>query len=84
MAKQFDSFSSIEVCDYLRRHVPSLEDSVFEKMTQHKIDGEVFLPLNEEYLREIAPLLGDRLKIKRILNSLLVSNVSYCMYQCVT
>ena len=84
MAKQFDSFSSVEVCDYLRRHAPSLDNSVFEKMMEHKIDGEVFLCLNEEYLREIAPLRGDCLKIKLILNSLLAScsSVCYC-YICI-
>ena len=47
MAKQFDSYSSIEVCDYLGRHAPSLDKSVFEKMMEHKIDGEVFFVLTK-------------------------------------
>ena len=81
MAKQFESFSPKEVCEYLQRHAPSLDNSVFDEITEHKIDGEVFLSLNDEYLREIAPILGYRLKIKRILNLLLTScsNVSYSL-----
>ena len=31
---------------------------------EHKIDGEVLLQLNDEHLKEIAPLLGDRLKVE--------------------
>lgn len=73
MAKQFDRFSSIEVCEYVKTQASALETYVFQKMVEHKIDGETFLVLNEEYLREIAPLLGDRLKIKRIISSLLAT-----------
>ena len=54
-----------EVCDFLKKQVPSISCSILEKIKEHKIDGEVFVALNDEYLREIAPLLGDRLKIKR-------------------
>lgn len=43
-------------------------------MKEHKIDGEVFVALNDEYLREIARLLGDRLKIKRALATALAVN----------
>ncbi len=40
-----------------------------------KVDGEVLLQLTacDDYLKEIASLIGDRLKIKRVDNS----NVSY-------
>lgn len=69
----FDQFSPAEVCTYVRKIAPTLEKSVFEKLVEHKIDGETFLVLNDEYLREISPLLGDRLKIKRIITSLLSS-----------
>ena len=34
----------------------------------HKIDGLTFIQLNEEYLRELAPLLGDRIKIKKLVS----------------
>ena len=51
--KQFDSFSSVEVCDYLRRHASLLDNSVFEKMTEHKIDGEVFCLLTKNILGKL-------------------------------
>ena len=73
MAKKIESFSPEDVCDYLKRQLPSMDKNIFEKILEHKIDGEVFLSLNDEYLREIAPLLGDRLKLKRAVNSALIS-----------
>ena len=65
MAGRFDSLSPDEVCDFLKDQIPSISDSIFQKIHEHKIDGEVFLELTDKYLREIAPLLGDRLKMKR-------------------
>ena len=47
--------------------MPKIENDVLEKIVEHKIDGETFLVLNDEYLREVAPLLGDRLKIKKVI-----------------
>ena len=67
MAANFESFSPDEVCDFLKEHVPSISDSILQEIKAHKIDGEVFLALNDEYLRELAPLLGDRLKIKHVI-----------------
>ena len=74
MALKFEEFSPTDICLYLRENIPSLSEDIFQAVLDHKIDGEVFLNLNDEYLREIAPLLGDRLKIKRILAASL-SNV---------
>jgi len=59
-----EKFSPEEVRDYVSDELPFIESSVLDKIVEHKIDGETFLLLNDEYLREIAPLLGDRLKIK--------------------
>ena len=42
-----------------------LEDHVLENIKKHKIDGQTFLQLNEEYPKEVAPPLGDRLKLKK-------------------
>ena len=38
------------------------------KRSSYKIDGEAFLELTEEYLREVAPILGDRIKLKKIIS----------------
>jgi len=68
---EFERFSPEEVSQFVQKHLPQVEDSVLENIINHKIDGEVFMSLSEEYLREVAPLLGDRLKIKRLINQLL-------------
>lgn len=65
--ESFEMFSPSQVCDYLKQEIPTLSQEVLRKLEEHKVDGEVFLGLNDEYLREVAPLLGDRLKIKRVI-----------------
>ncbi len=58
-----------DLCQFLELELPSLDEDVIESMRRHKIDGVTFLQLNEEYLRELAPLLGDRMKLKRIITA---------------
>ena len=76
LAVSFETFSPSQVCDYLKLELPTLSQEVLRKLEEHKIDGEVFLGLNDEYLREVAPLLGDRLKIKRVIYSALTMSSS--------
>ena len=57
-----------ELCSYLQDEI-CVDDEVLSNLKKHKIDGETFLRLNEEYLREVAPLLGDRIKLKRVITS---------------
>ena len=59
-----------ELCSYLQDEI-CVDDEVLSNLKKHKIDGETFLQLNEEYLREVAPLLGDRIKLKRVITSAL-------------
>ena len=82
MARNFEELSPADVCSYLRENIPSISDEIFQAILDHKIDGEVFLSLDDEYLREIAPLLGDRLKIKRLISrtSAGLSNVRIFRY----
>ena len=42
---------------------------------EHKIDGGAFVELEDKSLKEIAPLLGDRLKLKRIIKAALAREV---------
>ena len=78
MARKFDEFSPADVCSFLRENVPSISEELFQAILDHKIDGEIFVSLTDDHLREIAPLLGDRLKIKRLLTKTAagLSNVS--------
>ena len=57
-----------QLCDYLAKHLVDITD-VLENIRIHKIDGAAFLQLNEEYLREVAPLLGDRIKLKSVVSN---------------
>ena len=47
------SLSPEEVCAYLKQQIPFISEGILERFVEHKIDGEVFLQLNDEYLREI-------------------------------
>ena len=64
------------LCLFLEKEIPTTFKDILGKIVEHKIDGEVFLGLNDEYLREIAPLLGDWLKIKRVFSATLDKTVS--------
>ena len=81
MAAIFECLSPAEVCNYLKEQIPSISHSILEKIVEHKIDGKVFLVLNNKYLWEIAPLLGDRLKVKRAISTPLskTCSVSYVL-----
>lgn len=69
---RFEEFSPEDVRDYILEEIPQIEKDVLEKIVLHKIDGETFLVLTDAYLREIAPLLGDRLKMKKLIVKLQV------------
>ncbi|XP_019862681.1 PREDICTED: uncharacterized protein LOC109591386 [Amphimedon queenslandica] len=66
---QIHSLSVDGLVDLLQKEIPGLEAAVSDNIRRHKIDGQIFIQLNEEYLREIAPLLGDRVRLKQIISS---------------
>ena len=73
-----ETFSPRELYSYLKQEIPTLS-----LVDREDSDGEVFLALNDEYVREIAPLLGDRLKIERVLCAAITKSSSVrklCMY----
>ena len=59
MAAGFEGLSPEEICAYVKEQIPSISDEILERFKEHEIDGSVFLELNDEYLREIAPRLGE-------------------------
>ena len=69
MASHFEALSPEMYAFFFEKEILTISEDILKKIVEHKIDGEVFLSLNDEYLREIAPLLGDRLKIKRVLTA---------------
>ena len=43
------------LCEFLEIEFPDLDNHVLENIKKHKIDGQTFLQLNEEYPKEVAP-----------------------------
>ena len=56
-----------DLCEFLEIEFPDLEDHVLENVKKHKIDGQTFLQLDEEYLKDVTPLLGDRVRLKKVI-----------------
>ena len=44
-----------------------LHNDIITKVMDNRINRAVFLDLTEEYLKELAPAIGDRLALRRIL-----------------
>ena len=61
----FDLYSPADVLKILKEQIPTISEDILDKIVAHKVDGEVFLNIDDEYLREIAPLVGDRFKVKK-------------------
>ncbi|KAL5493824.1 hypothetical protein EMCRGX_G015056 [Ephydatia muelleri] len=53
-----------DFCACLKEEIPDLSDSVVQEILKHRIDRVTFIELTEDNLKEIAPLLGDRMKLK--------------------
>jgi hypothetical protein len=62
-----------DIKELIEQRIPSIDKDALECIIEHKIDGVTFLELTEEYLRELFPLLGDRIKVKRLINELCTS-----------
>ena len=52
-----EDFSTEDVCTYIQEQVPDISQSFLEALKEH----------TDEYLRELASLLGDRIKSKRVI-----------------
>ena len=46
-----------------------MSDNVFEVFVKEKIYGEAFFELDEYCLKELAPCLGDRLKLMKAIRA---------------
>ncbi len=67
MAQFSSNFTVEDVTSFLRENVPGISADVLSNIITQKIDGEILSELSDSEMREIAPLLGDRLKIKRVI-----------------
>ena len=55
-----------EFSEYLTRE--GVHEEVIELFSRNRICGETFCDLNEEDLKELLPVVGDSVRIRRLLN----------------
>ena len=76
--------SKEELCDYLDGK--GLDPEAVDAVRQNRLSGATFLELSKEHLKELFPVVGDRIAVSKLLESLKVSltlagtdrsNVSY-------
>ena len=48
-------------CDFLL--LKGVSQDVLDNFNQHGINGSTFLEMNEEYLKEVAPRIADRINL---------------------
>jgi hypothetical protein len=64
MTIQLTSLSVSELADYIQE----MRDSeIAEIIVQHKLDGECLVSLGNEDIKDLFPLVGDQMFIKRII-----------------
>ena len=69
----FRDYTPEDVCLYIKEKVSTIFDGVLKNIVAEKIDGEVLLEMDDDSLREVAPLVGDRLKIKKAISKAYLS-----------
>lgn len=47
-----------------------LDDDVVETISKNKIGGKEFMALTDDLLREMFPIVGERVKVKRLIDEL--------------
>lgn len=55
-----------DVVEYLKTELLDLDEDVLENFWKNKIDGSVFIELNNEYLKDLCPILGSFIKIRKL------------------
>lgn len=63
-----DSLTPEQVAHYIHTEVPMISLDILETLKVQKIDGEVLLEMSDGDFLDIAPCLGDRLKLKKAVN----------------
>ncbi len=64
-ASSFERFTPAQVAEFIKNEIPAISVEILETIAAQKIDGEVLLEMSDGDLLEIAPRLGDRLKLKK-------------------
>ena len=84
---EVSDLSKEELSKYLERH--GLEPEVIDTIIRNRISGASFLELKSEHLKELFPVIGDRIAVNKILEKVKTSSksgknpsVSQVLYAC--
>lgn len=67
-ARDVEGFSKEELCDYLERQ--HLHFEVVDIVEKNRLSGASFLQLTCDHLKEMFPVIGDRIPVTEILDQL--------------
>ena len=65
MANEIILMSKDDLCSYLERQ--DLEKEAVDTIRSNRISGAAFLELTPEHLKELFPVVGDRISVNKIL-----------------
>ena len=71
-AERVAKMSKEELCDYLNGK--TLDPEAVDTVRQNRLSGATFLELSKEHLKELFPVVGDRIAVSKLLESLKVSS----------
>ena len=64
--------SKEDLCDYL--DTKGLDSEVVDTVKKNRLNGATFMELSKEHLKELFPVIGDRIAVTKLLESLKVSS----------
>lgn len=68
-----DKLSSLELCEFLSEK--NIADDVVDAIMDNELTGEHLLLLTEMEMKELAPKIGDRVKLRQIVTSYKVISI---------
>ena len=60
-----ESWSPNEVVLFLAGEVPDIDENVLKSFADNKVSGDLLLDLDDDSLRELILVLGDRIRVKK-------------------
>lgn len=60
------SYSVEELSEFLL--FKELDDDIVETLSKNKIGGEEFIALTDDLLRELFPIIGERVKVRKLID----------------
>ena len=73
--ERVSKMSKEDLCDYL--NTKGLDLEAIDTVKQNRLSGATFLELSKEHLKELFPVIGDRIAVSKLLESLKVSSSTH-------